>query len=1403
MTEPTHCTATPVSVTADITSASVSLPTTSTQPNSTTTAPSNITTPALRVGGRRVSTTRFHTVAANHDKADWMFDRDEFSRLSVLYGPFTMDAAADCAGNNAHVTSKFCSPDNSFFETDCSGNTVWCNPPFDRAADFIAHYLTCKNNSSSTTSAVFVLPKWRNVPWSALTAKMQLVHEYPVRMQLFTKPVSPGSASRVSVGPAPWSVQVFYDPPNPIATNSPLTATPDPPPEPLPLPVSPLTEHLCMLDADNRTQLLVLPGRHKGYYLRVLVDSGASRDFISATTVARLKLAPRQLSTALRVRLADGTMSTTALEVSLPLTLGSHSDCREYIVTNIECYDVILGKPWLADTNPAIDWAANKITSPFQLSGSGSVNTQPTIQHIRAKPMARLLRKKDTYLFLATLTTAPSPPPDPPPDFLSPETCLSPPAHSKFLGLLQQFKQRFTEPSGVHVRSGVYHTIPLKDGAKLPQQHTRRMSPAELEEVQKQIKWYLERGWIRPSDSPFGAPIVFAKKADGTLRMCTDYRALNAITKKSHPNLPRIDEALDQLEGARYFTSLDLASGYHQVPMAPEDVHKTAFATRYGNYEFTVMPFGLTSAPHTFQALMNSVLRPFIDKFCLVYLDDIMIYSKSEEEHLEHLRLILTALEAAKLHIKPSKCKFAKSSTVFLGFQVSRDGISVDPKKVAAIQDWPLPTNITAVRSFLGFAGFYRRFIQNFSTIAAPLTALTSATKPFPLSLPLEAVDSFHRLKSALSSAPVLALPITGPDATFELYTDASQVGVGGVLEQDGHPICFESRKLNPAEQNYPIHELELLAVVHCLRAFRHYLEGCKQFRLFTDHQSIKYIFTQKDLSRRQARWLGDLATFQSNMEIAYKPGAQNHADALSRVTVPLQIMTGFTISSDTLLSDIKSAYAADPYYSDSKRPSYLRLHAGLWHFRDRVCVPNSPSLRQRILSDYHDAPSAGHPGSVKTLTAIGAHFWWPQMSRTVRAYVTSCATCQRTKPSSRCSPGLLQPHTVPSRPWSHISMDLITDLPPSTAHDGKVYDSIATFVDLLTKQAFFVRTNKTVTAQGLAHLYLDNVYRLKGLSHLIISDRDTRITAEFWQTLFSRLGTTLNMSTAHHPQTDGQTEITHRTIEQILRAYVDPHHDDWATWLPVAEFAYNNATHSTTTVSPFLANYGYSPSTPATLSLPTSDAGYATTIRDLHQLITQLSNDAKVRQADYANRSRRELQFKVGDRVRLTAHHINLASQPSAKLRHRFLGPFSVSEVVSPVAYRLTLPSAMSRMHPVFHVSRLLPWHDNDPLLFPNRSIPAQPIHCASDYLHGDDVYEVDHILDCDISDTTLRLKVRWAAPYSDPKFDTWEPASQLHRLDAFRTFVTGPKFTAFTATPQFAVIRNKPPKFLAPFLA
>ena len=349
-----------------------------------------------------------------------------------------------------------------------------------------------------------------------------------------------------------------------------------------------------------------------------------------------------------------------------------------------------------------------------------------------------------------------------------------------------------------------------------------RMAPAELKELQAQLQELLDKGFIRPSYSPWGAPVLFVKKKDGTLRMCIDYRELNKVTIKNKYPLPRIDDLFDQLKGAAVFSKIDLRSGYHQLKIKDSDVPKSAFRTRYGHYEFLVMPFGLTNAPAAFMDLMNRVFSEYLDKFVIVFIDDILIYSKDQEEHKEHLRITLQTLQEHQLYAKFSKCEFWLDSVQFLGHVISKDGITVDPAKIEAVSKWPVPTTVTDIRSFLGLAGYYRRFVEGFSSLAAPLTALTRKDKKFEWTEKCE--QNFRELKRRLTSAPILVIP--SGEKEFTIYCDASKLGLGAVLMQSGKVIAYASRQLKEHEKNYSTHDMELAAVVFALKIWRHYLYG-------------------------------------------------------------------------------------------------------------------------------------------------------------------------------------------------------------------------------------------------------------------------------------------------------------------------------------------------------------------------------------------------------------------------------------------------------------------------------------------------------------------------------------------------------------------------------------------------
>ena len=526
-------------------------------------------------------------------------------------------------------------------------------------------------------------------------------------------------------------------------------------------------------------------------------------------------------------------------------------------------FDVILGMDWLASCHATLD-CDNKVVkfdmpgeSAFAFQGDRNWSSSNLISAITAHKMLRkgchgyLAMVKDIDMSTVKLENIPV-------------ACEYPDVFPEELPGL---------PPAREIEFGI-ELLPGTQPIAIP---PYRMAPAELKELKEQLRDLLDKGFIRPSCSPWGAPVLFVKKKDGSFRLCIDYRQLNKVTVKNKYPLPRIDDLFDQLQGSQCFSKIDLHSGYHQLKIKSEDIPKTAFRTRYGHYEFLVMSFGLTNAPAAFMDLMNRVFKPFLDHFVIVFIDDILVYSKNREEHEQHLRLALQTLREYELYAKFSKCEFWLDNVTFLGHVISKDGLSVDPKKVEAVQNWPRPTSVTEIRSFLGLAGYYRRFIKDFSKLAAPLTKLTQKQVVFQWTDTCE--HSFQRLKDCLTSAPVLALPSSG--GGYVVYCDASRIGLGCVLMQHGKVIAYASRQLKRHEQNYPTHDLEMAAVIFALKIWRHYLYG-ETCEIYTDHKSLKYIFQQRDLNLRQRRWMELLKDYDCT--ILYHPGKANMvADALSR----------------------------------------------------------------------------------------------------------------------------------------------------------------------------------------------------------------------------------------------------------------------------------------------------------------------------------------------------------------------------------------------------------------------------------------------------------------------------------------------------------------------------------------
>jgi hypothetical protein len=513
--------------------------------------------------------------------------------------------------------------------------------------------------------------------------------------------------------------------------------------------------------------------------------------------------------------------------------------------------------------------------------------------------------------------------------------------------------------------------------------------------------------------SPWGAPVLFTEKKDLSLRMCFDYRALNAVTIKNKYPMPRIEDLFDQLKGAKVFSKIDLQSGYNQIRVREEDIEKTAFSTKYGHYEFKVMSFGLTNAPAYFMEAMNSIFHKY-DDFVVVFIDDILIFSKMEEEHERHLSMVLETLRKNKFYAKLKKCEFWLSEVAYLGHVINREGICVDPSKVSTVVGWERPTTVKEVRSFLGMAGYYRRFVKDFSIIAKPMTMLTHKGVKFQWTE--ECDRSFCLLKDRLVSAPILALPEFGE--RFTVYSDASRVGLGCVLMQNGKVISYASRQLRKHEENYPTHDLELAAVVFALKLWRYYLYGAT-CDIFTDHKSLKYIFTQKDLNLRQRRWLELIKDYDLNIQ--YTPGKGNAvADALSRKQVP---PTMNSLIADFERMDISYCYAGvvesesqliiasalpdqvlqaqqhdrllqqvKKRIREGKTGDFTLDSMGAVRFHGRLCVPQKAQVKEEILREAHRTPYSVHPGENKMYQDLKKIYWWKRMKVDVAKYVASCS---------------------------------------------------------------------------------------------------------------------------------------------------------------------------------------------------------------------------------------------------------------------------------------------------------------------------------------------------------------------------------------------------------------------------
>lgn len=1049
-----------------------------------------------------------------------------------------------------------------------------------------------------------------------------------------------------------------------------------------------LTKDESKVSRGDRIELL---GKIRGKAIRMFVDNGADENFLDKRMAEELGIKATKRKADETAYMVNGSkLRCDGVAQDIKVKCGDHDWWVDFNVAPMFGYQVILGREWLKRVNPRIDWRTGicrlgkKELPLWTAKDQKEHGAKHGLQVMSIQQFKRRVKRHDD-IFVALVSLK---------EGATEELKIRGSELPKEVDIvLEEYKDLFPKelPPGKPPSRGFEHKILLEPGAEPPVRGTYRMSDAELDELKKQLSELLDKGFIKPSTSPYAAPVLFVKKKDGTLRMCVDYRALNKVTVKNRYPLPRTEELLDQLRGAKVFSKLDLRSGYWQVPIAEGDVEKTAFRTRYGHFEFTVMPFGLTNAPATFMGMMNQLLRPYLDQFVVVYLDDILVYSKTLEDHREHLQKVFSVLRQQQLFAKRSKCEFAKERMEFLGHVVTTQGLEMDPKKLQAVKDWAIPTCVKDIQKFLGFVNYYRRFIKGHAEIAGPLTDLLNKDVGWCWGPSQQA--AFDKLKEVMTSSPVLA--IADSTRSYILATDASDKAIGAVLMQDhGHgpqPIAFESRKLRPAELNYPIHDKEMLAIVHAFKVWRCYLE-MRPTTVLTDHCALKYFKSQPDLSRRQARWMEFLES-RFDYSIEYKPGKHNVADALTR-TPEMHLALIQQLKGSALTTALfEHGYNTDPAF-DGEKPMQAEQRGSFWYKRgtSRIWVPSYPPLLKMLMTECHDSLYSGHFGHDKTLKVVAREYFWPGMEADVRQHVKECDTCQRIK-ARRNNSGLLQPLPPPEGPWEQVTIDFIVGLPKSS----QGHDSILVAVDRFTKMAHFIPTTEKVTASGAAELFIGNIIKLHGIPKGIISDRDPRFASNFWKHLFEALGVKISLSSAYHPQTDGQTERTNQTLEQILRAFATTHH--WESVLPMAEFAYNNASNVSTGNSPFFLNYGRHPTTPIHLAVDSTIPAVTRCVEDLQQLWQETRkhlSQAAERQAKYANRHRAALEFEEGDQVLLSTNNLELQEISNKKLKPRWIGPYTIVRKISPVTYILDLP-AHWRIHPVFHVSLLKAYHGND----------------------------------------------------------------------------------------------------------
>ena len=1181
--------------------------------------------------------------------------------------------------------------------------------------------------------------------------------------------------------------------------------------------------------------------------LRILIDSGSTREaLISSRIHISEQVLDRSEDFSLRLLTGGGVLSSPAARWSAGETIrvsGKSATLKDVVQTSIGDlpYDVILGYPFLARLNPTPNWRTGQLRfDTFSwYPTKGEEDIQMTM--LSAMSAAHLVKNEGAELILLSAV-----------EQLEPETVtassridpdLSEEQHDRLEQLLHSYDDA-DNPLFI-MRDGMPHydkfmhkrpkdwqfKLPLKPDARAPKSGLRRYSQPEIAEIRRVVSYLLERKFIQPSSSRFSSAVMLVRKSDGTFRFVMDFRQLNEQCYHSVNPLPDIRALTDKLANAKYMSTLDAVHGYYQIPMDPKDSWKTAFTTPFGQFEWRVLSMGLTGAPSHFQMIMDRLFGPLTDHGAYVacMIDDILVFSNTFEEHFLHLKAVLDTCKANTIFLYLKKCFLAAPSVIYLGNKVGGGKREPDPRKKQALLDHPEPTTTTELRSFLGLGNYLSIYIQKWADMCQPFGPLRGLAKNAKISLNAEQRSSFLQIKQALTSAPILRLP--NFSKRFYIQLDASKTGIGSVLMQkyDGllMPVAYRSRLPSKAQLKWPIHELELFALIDATQHFRPYLLD-REFSALCDHKPLEHLKTQEFLSMRQIRYLDHLSMF--SYTFVYIKGEENiFADPLSRppghiidynrtrpsfkestcmlcrlaaeeeglksleqpfsagapgllpakyfshscadtgheqaVDGHIHCMLAANLETDVtsvqsisglVLPDFEKGYGIckfsmelnkillDPHSKHHYKKKYT-LHKGLIYLNPnanehegvfRLIIPNFGDLRKRVIALFHDTVAEGHRDAAATYLRLRERFYFPNMEQHVRKFCKTCDRCTRNKYSTGRKMGLLQPLKYPTvQPWQELTTDFATGLPKSRTEYSKVeYDAVQIFVCRISGRVRLLKARATDTAADTAANFVENMFPTTGLPRSIVSDRDPKFTATFYQTVAKLLGVQLRLTSAHNPQADGQSERAVGIVTTMLRIFINYDQNNWADNLSCLEFALNrHAKRARGGETPFLITEGYNPFSPADLgvqALLPDDAPRDQAAMDYvarQRLAAARAQDAIIAAQDVAARSynKKHVQheYKVGDLILLRKDHVfppGERDRPSFKMREKYVGPFKITELIGHNAVRLDFSKHKLRNHPVFSVGSTK--------LYPSDTRVARGDHAPSE--DGDVQDYVDKVL-------------------------------------------------------------------------